>query len=98
MIPSRMTGRDIPVALDAAEMPPRPKAMLSAATTKRLERSSKRSRTAEKRQLDSSEIFHPHQNSPNIFNWKCYLLTGPKIRESLCVIVPVARFIKWSTI
>jgi len=47
--PSRITGRETPVALETAEILRRPKDTLSAATTSRLERSSKRSRNAANR-------------------------------------------------
>jgi hypothetical protein len=49
--PWRITGREIPVARETAEMPPRSKARLSAPATKRRDRSSSNLLKTEKRFL-----------------------------------------------
>src|ERR1700681_2313688 len=55
--PSRIAGRDIPVASETAVIPPRPIAMLSAAAVNRRERSSRLSRKAMNRRLIPARSF-----------------------------------------
>src|SRR5271157_4605972 len=75
-MPWRMTCRDMPVARETAETPPRPIAALSAAATSRRERSSRIPRTAAKRRVIPVRSAIPSRIRQNNSIWKCYFVTS----------------------
>ncbi len=73
-----MTWRETPVARDTADMPPRPQALLSAATNSRRERSSRTFFNRATRVLTAAPASIPSRIAQNNLKWKCYFLTNSK--------------------
>ena len=78
-MPLRMTCREMPVARETAETPPRPIAALSDAATSRRDRSSRTPRTAAKRRVIAATSIILSRIGQTTMIWKCYFITSPKL-------------------
>ena len=89
--PWRMTWRETPVARDTADMPPRPQALLSAATNSRRERSSRTFFNRATRVLTAAPASIPSRIAQNNLKWKLYFLTNSNEHDVSGELCPVGQ-------